>query len=85
MNLTPLPSGTAGRRNMALVDTEVASRMAATLPVQTAGTVMETFGISMNTWVKIRKGQPIRASVADRLLVRLRSMEGLLAVAAQVP
>src|SRR3546814_4734247 len=51
------------RRKMALVCANLATRMAETLPEQSPGTVMQTFGISVNTWVKIRDGQPIRASV----------------------
>jgi len=37
----------------------------------TAECVMETFGISVNTWLKIRKSIPIRKSVAERLLQRV--------------
>lgn len=32
--------------------------------------VMELFGIGYNTWRKIQSGQPIRRSVAERLLSR---------------
>ncbi len=41
------------------------------LRAQTAECVMETFGISVNTWLKMRKGMPIRKSVAERLLQRV--------------
>jgi hypothetical protein len=32
---------------------------------------MDVLGISSNTWLKVKKGKPIRASVAERLLSRL--------------
>ena len=41
------------------------------LRAQTAECVMATFGISINTWTKMRKGLPIRRSVANRLLRRV--------------
>jgi hypothetical protein len=41
------------------------------LRAQTAECVMNTFGISVNTWLKMRKGMPIRKSVAERLLQRV--------------
>lgn len=41
------------------------------LRAQTAECVMETFGISVQTWLKMRKGMPIRKSVAERLLQRI--------------
>jgi hypothetical protein len=36
--------------------------------------VMTTLGISENTWRKLRTGQPIRASVAKRLLERFSAL-----------
>lgn len=72
MTMTPLPPGTHGRQSMTLIGTELAAHMAERLTAQTAEIVMQTFGISVNTWVKIRAGQPIRASVADRLLRRIQ-------------
>lgn len=41
------------------------------LRAQTAECVMETFGISVNTWLKMRKGMAIRKSVAERLVRRM--------------
>lgn len=35
--------------------------------------LMQTFGISANTWKKIREGKPIRASLAERLIERMTS------------
>ncbi|MBO9580127.1 MAG: hypothetical protein J7498_04475 [Sphingobium sp.] len=40
------------------------------LPAHTAECIQDTFGISANTWLKLRKGMPIRQSVAERLLNR---------------
>lgn len=32
--------------------------------------VMQQFGISDNSWRKLRRGEPLRRSVADRLIAR---------------
>lgn len=39
--------------------------------VRTEQAVMDRFGISYNTLRKIERGEPIRASVAQRLLARI--------------
>jgi hypothetical protein len=57
---------------LAQIEPSTATAMHRALPSQTAECVMDRFGISVNTWVKIRDGQPIRPSVADRLIERLR-------------
>jgi DNA-binding Xre family transcriptional regulator len=44
------------------------------LPAQTDACLMQTFGISLNTWNKLKKGEPIRKSVATRLIERLDRM-----------
>ena len=46
-------------------------RIVAQLDGQTDAALMTSFGISYNTWRKVRAGQPIRRSVADRLEQRL--------------
>lgn len=38
---------------------------------QSRESLMDAFGISYNTWRKVRAGDPIRASVADRLEQRV--------------
>jgi hypothetical protein len=43
------------------------------LPRQTAEDIQDCFGISLNTWTKLRKGEAIRQSVAERLMARLDS------------
>ncbi|CCW19273.1 hypothetical protein EBBID32_36390 [Sphingobium indicum BiD32] len=58
-------------QRMAHIDPRIADRLAARLESQKPDYLMETLGISVNTWVKIRRGQPIRASVATRLLRRI--------------
>ena len=37
--------------------------------------VMDVFGISANTWLKLRRGEPIRRSLAERLRERLARIE----------
>ncbi|WP_051519851.1 hypothetical protein [Sphingobium sp. Ant17] len=73
MAMTLLPPGTVSRRHMAILDGAIVARMSALLPAQTERCVMQTFGISVNTWVKVKQGQPIRPSVANRLIERLQS------------
>ena len=41
------------------------------LPAQTKEDITIALGISQNTWVKVRAGEPIRRSVGERLLARL--------------
>lgn len=53
------------------VDAGIVARMSATLEGQTDETLMPQFGISYNTWRKVRAGEPIRRSVADRLEQRV--------------
>lgn len=58
-------------QRMAHIDQRIADRLAARLENQKPDYLMQTLGISVNTWVKIRSGRPIRASVATRLLRRI--------------
>jgi hypothetical protein len=53
------------------VDPQVVERMLTLLPGETSQALMNGFGISYNTWRKIRAGRPIRFSVAERLERRL--------------
>lgn len=46
-------------------------KMVTMLPRQSPEELQNHFGIGVNTWVKIRKGQAIRESVAVRLIERL--------------
>jgi hypothetical protein len=65
------PAARTGRSGLSYIDPDLVERMRNRLRAQTAECVMETFGISVNTWVKMRDGQPIRTSVAERFLQRL--------------
>ncbi|ODU21248.1 MAG: hypothetical protein ABS87_07385 [Sphingomonas sp. SCN 67-18] len=55
---------------LSYVHPRTVEKLGGKLRAQTAECVMNTFGISVNTWVKMRKGMPIRKSVAERLLKR---------------
>jgi hypothetical protein len=46
-------------------------RMADLLPNQSKESVMEALGVSSNTWLKIKRGEPIRTSTARMLKRRL--------------
>ena len=56
---------------LSYVNPKVVEQLGGQLRAQTAECVMDTFGISVNTWVKMRRGMPIRKSVAERLLQRV--------------
>jgi hypothetical protein len=56
---------------LSYVDPAFVEKLAGRLRAQTPECVMDTFGISVNTWVKMRKGLPIRKSVAERLVQRI--------------
>jgi len=58
-------------RGMIRIPAETVALMRAQLPAQTNDAISATFGISQNTWVKIRDGEPIRRSVGERLIARL--------------
>lgn len=60
-----------GNASLRAVDAGIVARMAATMQGQTDETLMPQFGISYNTWRKVRAGEPIRRSVADRLEQRV--------------
>jgi hypothetical protein len=62
---------TTAASRMRAVDENVVHTMQRGLPVQQDATLMAAFGISYNTWRKVRAGQPIRSSVADRLEKRV--------------
>src|SRR3546814_3151185 len=56
----------AGRVPMCFLNRHVVEVMRSNLQAQTATCVMNSFGISVNTWTKLRDGKPIRRSVAER-------------------
>jgi hypothetical protein len=61
-------SGTATRQ----IDRRFVQRLEARLHSRKPGHIMEQLGISLNTWDKLLAGEPIRPSVAERLLDRFR-------------
>ncbi len=59
-----------------VVDLGLVSDMARKCASQTPTSLNNQFGISWNTWSKLRKGQPIRRSVAMRLVSRVLAEAG---------
>ncbi|MBG6120489.1 MULTISPECIES: hypothetical protein [unclassified Sphingobium] len=57
--------------NMRPVPQEVLIHMLAGMCGQTSDVLMMQYGISYNTWRKIRAGDPVRKSVAERLEQRV--------------
>lgn len=57
--------------DMSPIPQEVLSLMRARRTPQTDEALQREFGISYNTWRRIKAGQAIRASVAERLIRRL--------------
>lgn len=53
------------------LDSTLVSEMQAQCRGQTGQNLMDQFGISYNTWKKIRNGSPIRKSTAVRLVTRV--------------
>lgn len=62
---------TRAPQRMAVIVPEAVADMRVRLRAQTDAEIFDTFGISMNTWVKVRDGRAVRHSTADRLLRRL--------------
>jgi hypothetical protein len=57
--------------DMSPIPHEVLSLMRARQTPQTDEALQREFGISYNTWRRIKAGQAIRTSVAERLIRRL--------------
>ncbi|PSO09688.1 hypothetical protein C7E20_21290 [Sphingobium sp. AEW4] len=57
------------------IDPPIVQRLGKRLCSRKPDHIMEQLGISLNTWLKLLAGEPIRASVADRLLDRLGDIE----------
>ncbi len=62
---------TPSRPKMARLAPSIVNRMEACVRTQKPDEVMARFGISTNSWVKIRSGEPVRESLATRLVERL--------------
>jgi len=59
-----------------VVDSGLVRNMMQRCVSQTPSSLNDQFGISWNTWSKLRKGQPIRRSLALRLVSRVLADEG---------
>jgi len=68
----PMLSRFGDRSGLSVVDPDLVTMLRQGLRAQTAECVMATFGVSIVTWSKIRDGKPIRTSVAQRLVERLK-------------
>lgn len=51
---------------------EVVAAMRSVITCQKPDVIQNRFGISLNTWTKLREGRAIRHSVAERLMHRLK-------------
>ncbi len=58
-------------QKLTVIDPLIVTQMASMLPRYNAEDIQDHFGISLNTWSKLRKGEAIRDSVAARLLGRI--------------
>ena len=61
--------------NLVQLEPDAVTRMQFYLDGRTDEKLNARFGIGYNTWRKIITGQGVRASVADRLMARLSSLE----------
>jgi hypothetical protein len=59
------------RTDVMRFDAAVVQIMRDRLACQSKECVMDTLGISSNTWQKIKRGEPIRRSIGERLLLRI--------------
>lgn len=64
------------RPRACVVDSGLVHSMMQRCQSQTPSSLNDQFGISWNTWAKLRKGQPIRRSLALRLVSRVLADEG---------
>lgn len=66
-------SATTRHVHLLAIDTAIVQRMAALIEVQTDAEITAKVGVGRQTWVKIRNGQPIRRSLALRLIDRFQT------------
>lgn len=60
-----------GRRGLCIVDQGAVDRLRGQLRNQSKECVMDTLGISANTWTKIKRGEPVRRALVERAIARL--------------
>lgn len=65
----------AAKGDVAVFSEAAIQSLRSLLPAQSKEAVMDVLGISANTWVKIKRGDPIRASTAKWLVMRV-GMDG---------
>lgn len=61
----------SGTQQMMTIDPDLITAMQCALPSGKPDRVMQAYGISWNTWTKLRDHQPIRHSLTQRLLARI--------------
>lgn len=78
--IAPARTGVAAKGGRApalrVVDPSIVRLMRMEMRGETDKALVPQFGISYNTWRKVRAGEPIRRSVADRVEERVRRQAG---------
>jgi hypothetical protein len=73
-----MPEMHAGRETPAprtiLVRPEIVEELKSILPNQSKEAVMETLGISSNTWTKLKRGMPVREGTGRTVIMRWESI-----------
>ncbi|HEX7821844.1 MAG TPA: hypothetical protein VF463_14640 [Sphingobium sp.] len=64
-------TGEASRGRMAQLDPALIEAFSQRLDEPTAKHAMAALGISIRTWDKLKRGEPVRASLAERVVQRL--------------
>jgi hypothetical protein len=60
-----------GWRGLCVVDQGAVDRLRGQLRNQSKECVMDTLGISANTWTKLKRGEPVRWALVKRAIARL--------------
>lgn len=63
--------------NLIQIEPSLVEKMSSSVPSHKPEVIQAHFGIGVKTWVKIRRGQAIRRSVAVRLVDRLQRQGAL--------
>lgn len=69
------PARTGRAVSLVHLSPEIVERMQTLVAGRTDEALNQRFGISYNTWRKLTAGEPVRASLADRLLDRLALLD----------
>lgn len=57
--------------HLTIVDQKTVARLASQLSCQSKECVMDTLGISSNTWTKMKRGEPVRRILVERAIERV--------------